>query len=155
LERGDGSRETFPIRVEDRGYLQIGDEPGSGPQPFIIVEYDETLSRLGLIFPYVTVLRKFKDIVSLHIGGDASRIEPIKDNCPILYEECDGDDVSEKQDRYGLKTPSATEQYLVKYLDLDTVFSNKAWCCVFFHSFGQPLPNHSDPVRYERIYDLL
>ena len=129
-----------PFNVLDyhKGYFCIGGEPGSWPQPFIIVHNDEENQELGLIFPYVSILSKDNETVSLHVGGDCTKY--YDSDCPYATT------VDEK-----VKTQDLN--YKVIYYKYDDFLTYKGYQAHGIGTFGNhDLPDYNGELRYDYIY---
>jgi hypothetical protein len=126
-------KEYIPIEVNMRGFFCIACEPGSGPQPFIIVDVDNAAETIGLIKPYVYVVNETDDEVELKVGADMSAHQPERG-----YEGIEG-----SYDAVAVKRIS--EKYKVFYKHKKDIIG-KYWLGVDVGTFG----NHGLPNANEK-----
>lgn len=149
--------EGYPLKVGDKGYVCIGCEPSSPPQPFIIVLIDDEKHQLGVIFPYVSIMDKTDSYVKLKVGADMSNV---KFRIGGHYEFCDNkssydkemysdEDIEDKNNI--IKNPS--KEYKIRYYDYDSLFK-KYYLYHEIGSFGNcGLPDISQPFEYFNVFD--
>jgi len=58
------------LKINDKGFICINCEPGSGPQPFIVVYINNEKGILGVVHPYVYIIDVNNEYVNLMVGGD-------------------------------------------------------------------------------------
>lgn len=125
-------KEYIPIEVGMKGFFCIACEPGSGPQPFIIVDIDNTKERIGIICPYVYIVSETDDDVELKVGCDMSQYAP--EGCCERFEPYDVNAVK-----------IISEKYKVFYRYRKDIIG-KYWLGVDVGSFG----NHGLPKTNEK-----
>lgn len=132
-------KEYTPIEVGMKGFFVIACEPGSGPQPFIVVHVDNEKETLGLIKPYVYIVNETNDDVELKVGCDMSVYQP-----EYGYEGING-----SYDADAVKIIS--EKYKVYY---QKNIIGKRWLGVDVGSFGNYGLPHSNEKgdEYEFIH---
>ncbi len=57
------------LKIGDKGFKCINCNPGSGPQPFIVVDVDHETGQFSVIYPYVYIINT-DDHVNLLVGSD-------------------------------------------------------------------------------------
>jgi len=159
------------LKVGMKGFFSDQDEP----QPFIIVSIDE--KGIGLIFPYVYVVKKINNTVELKIGCDVfgeyenlftHSVTKGKINKTIDYDYCNHLNVLKPSDKYTVHYfRSATFSYgksnasIIKRSEVITRTASlfersKNYDCgpqMCVNSFGNyGLPFASEPIRYHRMF---
>ena len=71
------------LKIGDKGFKCINCNPGSGPEPFIVVDVDHEAGRFSVIHPYVYIMN-IDEHVNLLVGSD------------ILYKEKEYNDNKEQ-----------------------------------------------------------
>lgn len=84
-KNGQFLKEKVPLELEEKGFFCLGCEPGSGPEPFIVVYIDNKSETIGLIKPYIYIIDKTEDHVELKVGGDMSNYNRKNFNKDILH----------------------------------------------------------------------
>jgi len=117
-----------PVQVGDYGFACIGCEPGSGSQPFVVVSIDEKEQKVGLIFPYVTIVSGDDTTVTLQVNGDTY-------DKPVVSKEA----------------ATAETLYHVRYFSYDDLIG-KYWISIMLGGFGNHgLPSHDALVTLEHV----
>lgn len=104
-----------PLQIGEKGYCCVGCEPGSWPQPIIIAHIDHENGVVGLIKPFVYIVKTIQneggsEYVDVKIGCDATHFENYdepygeflftREKNPELYEESDTYKVTYYDEKY-------------------------------------------------------
>ncbi len=121
------------VEFGEKGFFNVGIEPGSGPQPFIVVWKYKNL--LGLIFPYVSITKKVypvnneSDNVELKVGGDMWLFEETEGKLLRIKDTALLSDTEEKMVlEYSFK-------YTCRVFDFD-IIKKQSWLSFSFGQFG-------------------
>jgi hypothetical protein len=130
--------ERISVEVNMKGFFVVGCEPGSGPQPFIIVSIDNETGKIGFILPYVYIINQDNDIVDLKVGADMT------DYSPDHYIEGTFDTYEEEA------VKQISNKYKIQYYDKDTLTERWLGFCVgSFGNYGLPGLDKDD--KYEVV----
>ena len=114
------------VEIGDKGFICIGCEPGSGPQPFIVVNVNHESSEIGYISPYVYITNETDDVVELRVGGDTNELN-----------RYDSDHIDEFFET--IKNPS--DKYVVHYCKIANKPCYLSYCVGSFGNYGLPYPS--------------
>lgn len=143
------------VPVGEKGNNCLGCEPGSGPDPFIVVYNDG--KTMGFIYPYVTVVERNEtksEMVCFETTG--SYLLPTNGDYKTKAQkksvtvQINGD--TSQKDVLDIKQVS--QEYTIDYMTYEEMRElEKHMCCFNFGSFGNcALPNYSDPITLDGYF---
>lgn len=147
-----------PLRAGDCGFFCIGCQPGSLPEPFIVADVDAGRQKIGLVFPYVFVLRTLDETraarpqVELAVGADmTTHYDLVERGLSEIHSEPDPAAARTALPPSMTERPAGDSYNVVEYsFQWLTRKETSSWLSMNVGSFGNTgLPQITDPVTYE------